>query len=479
MDNMHAYPGRTMGQLYHRFFRVNDLADGRLDARPTARSTSPTCACPVLAVAGDERRARAAARRCTTSRALLPNAPEVRLETAPRRPPRRAHRPRRGGARRGVRSTSSWPTTAVDEPAHTPLPRGRLSADGGYPGAMPTRRSRRSPVPPCAALAPGRGAGPRRRPGPAAPAPAPVPTAPAGVTAGGVDLSGLTVDQAIAKLDAELRPRVKRVVASASPASRSTLTAEAGASSRLDTVTTAKRAVARAAPGTTAVAGRSSATAARRSGPGSGTIAGRASGSPPATRRSASAAQLRLRTGALGPAPGRRGDARRPSTPRWPTRPAAPASLRTKLVTVRPAVDARTARRRYATVITVDKAHFKLRLFKHFKVAKRYGVAVGQPAYPTPSGLFSIANKQVDPTWSVPEQPVGGRAAGHDRRGRLRRATRSRRAGWASPTASASTAPGEDYSIGTRASHGCIRMHVCDVIDLYPRVPVGTPVLLG
>ena len=43
--NMHAYPGRTMGQLYHRFFRVNELADGRLDARPTRRSTSRTCAC--------------------------------------------------------------------------------------------------------------------------------------------------------------------------------------------------------------------------------------------------------------------------------------------------------------------------------------------------------------------------------------------------------------------------------------------------
>src|SRR4051812_7896329 len=27
---MHAYPGRTFGQLYHRFFRANDLAGGRL-----------------------------------------------------------------------------------------------------------------------------------------------------------------------------------------------------------------------------------------------------------------------------------------------------------------------------------------------------------------------------------------------------------------------------------------------------------------
>ena len=37
---------------------------------------------------------------------------------------------------------------------------------------------------------------------------------------------------------------------------------------------------------------------------------------------------------------------------------------------------------------------------------------------------------------------------------------------------------GEDWSIGSRASHGCIRMHVSDVIDLFPRVPVGSPVLI-
>ena len=37
---------------------------------------------------------------------------------------------------------------------------------------------------------------------------------------------------------------------------------------------------------------------------------------------------------------------------------------------------------------------------------------------------------------------------------------------------------GQDWSIGTRASHGCIRMHVDDVIALYKRVPLGTPVLI-
>ena len=37
---------------------------------------------------------------------------------------------------------------------------------------------------------------------------------------------------------------------------------------------------------------------------------------------------------------------------------------------------------------------------------------------------------------------------------------------------------GQEYSIGSRASHGCIRMRVADVIKLYKRVPVGTPILI-
>ena len=39
--------------------------------------------------------------------------------------------------------------------------------------------------------------------------------------------------------------------------------------------------------------------------------------------------------------------------------------------------------------------------------AKQYTVAVGQPAYPTPTGLYSIESKQVDPVWSVPNSRLG------------------------------------------------------------------------
>ena len=36
-----------------------------------------------------------------------------------------------------------------------------------------------------------------------------------------------------------------------------------------------------------------------------------------------------------------------------------------------------------------------------------------------------------------------------------------------------------DASIGTAASHGCIRMRIPEVIELYDQVPVGAPVYIG
>jgi lipoprotein-anchoring transpeptidase ErfK/SrfK len=35
------------------------------------------------------------------------------------------------------------------------------------------------------------------------------------------------------------------------------------------------------------------------------------------------------------------------------------------------------------------------------------------------------------------------------------------------------------WSIGTAASHGCIRMTIPDVEDLYVRVPLHTPIYVG
>ena len=79
--NMHAYPGRTFGQLYHRFFRVNDLADGVLELGDRSIDLADVHT-PVLSIAGtsDTLAPRPAVHAVGD---LLPNAAEVRLETAP------------------------------------------------------------------------------------------------------------------------------------------------------------------------------------------------------------------------------------------------------------------------------------------------------------------------------------------------------------------------------------------------------------
>ena len=133
--------------------------------------------------------------------------------------------------------------------------------------------------------------------------------------------------------------------------------------------------------------------------------------------------------------------------------------------------------RAYPTVITIDRNNFKLRLFKRLKFSKSYGVAVGQPAYPTPTGRFSITNKQVNPAWTAPNSPWAGELAGTTTPGGS--AANPLRARWMGIVNGVGIhGTSQEYSIGSRASHGCIRMRVADVIDLYPRVPVGTPVLI-
>jgi polyhydroxyalkanoate synthase len=81
MAHMLAYPGRTFGQLYHRFFRVNDLADGRIELADGKLIDIADVDRPVLVVAGanDVLAPREAVHHVVD---LLTGAPEVRLFTA-------------------------------------------------------------------------------------------------------------------------------------------------------------------------------------------------------------------------------------------------------------------------------------------------------------------------------------------------------------------------------------------------------------
>ena len=134
----------------------------------------------------------------------------------------------------------------------------------------------------------------------------------------------------------------------------------------------------------------------------------------------------------------------------------------------------------YPAILIVDRASFTLTLYKNLKRAKTYGIAVGQVGLETPAGLYHIQNKAVDPAWTMPNSSwvapadrgkvVPRRHAGEPAQGALAGHLRRRRA---------STAPTRTASIGTAASHGCVRMLIPDVIELYDQVPVGAPVYIA
>jgi lipoprotein-anchoring transpeptidase ErfK/SrfK len=293
-----------------------------------------------------------------------------------------------------------------------------------------------------------------------------------GVSAGGVDLSGLTVPDAAAKLDAELGPRLAPDLIIGVAGKPWTLKM-ADAKLKLDSVRTAKRAL-YAKQGVVQVAPAISHSR----------LAVKAFAESIATQvgKPASNARIKITLRHIyrersRPGRGLDVDAASTAIDAALDDPAAPRVLHQRLARARAKVNVNDLARVYNTVITIDRAHFKLRLFKGLKFRKSYGVAVGQPAYPTPTGRFSITSKQVNPVWSVPNSPWAGELQGTTvEGGSAANPLKARWMGIANGVGIHGT--GEDWSIGTRASHGCIRMHVPDVIDLFNRVPVGTPVLI-
>lgn len=158
--------------------------------------------------------------------------------------------------------------------------------------------------------------------------------------------------------------------------------------------------------------------------------------------------------------------------------PAAVRKLQIEPVAVKPKITTGSLGKAYNTIVTIDRGNFKLRLFKNLKLSKTYGVAVGAPGYATPTGRYTIQNKAVNPAWTAPDSPWAGAYRNEVvPGGSSENPLKARWMGIVNGVGIHGTgAPG---SIGSRASHGCIRMTVPDVIDLYPRVPVGTPVLIG
>jgi hypothetical protein len=107
--------------------------------------------------------------------------------------------------------------------------------------------------------------------------------------------------------------------------------------------------------------------------------------------------------------------------------------------------------------IEVYPARHRLVLLTQGRVFRTYPVAVGNPSTPTPVGEYRIVFKGKN--WGA---SYGPRWLGLD-------------VPWGVYGIHGTNKP---HSIGRHMSHGCIRMHNRDVMELYDIVPVGTKVTI-
>ncbi len=139
-------------------------------------------------------------------------------------------------------------------------------------------------------------------------------------------------------------------------------------------------------------------------------------------------------------------------------------------------VPAKVTAKSFGKTIVVDLSERRIRLFKGAVIEKTYACAIGTPAHPTPKGHFEIVAKRYRPTWvnpgsewaktmppfipPGPDNPLGTRALNLSASGIRFHGTNN------------------IGSIGSAASHGCMRMVRHDIEDLYDRVEIGTQVYI-
>jgi lipoprotein-anchoring transpeptidase ErfK/SrfK len=143
-------------------------------------------------------------------------------------------------------------------------------------------------------------------------------------------------------------------------------------------------------------------------------------------------------------------------------------------------ITAKITAREVGPAVVIKRGSRRLNLFRGSSAGKMskvrsFPVAVGQPAWPTPLGSFHIRTMTRNPWWYPPNQP------------------------WAAGAKPVPPGPGNPLgtrwmglniggvgihgtynsgSIGTAASHGCIRMHISSAEWLFERVRIGTPVFI-
>ena len=132
---------------------------------------------------------------------------------------------------------------------------------------------------------------------------------------------------------------------------------------------------------------------------------------------------------------------------------------------------------KYSTYLTIDRSTYQLRLWTNLKLAHTYTIAVGMQGLETPAGTYTINDKQVNPSWHVPDSAWAGDLAGKTIPPGPADPIKARWMGFYNGAGIHGT--DDVASLGSSASHGCVRMSIPDVEALYDQVPLGTPIYIG
>ena len=160
------------------------------------------------------------------------------------------------------------------------------------------------------------------------------------------------------------------------------------------------------------------------------------------------------------------------------TVPGVKRSVKAPVRIIEPKVTRAELAEKYPVVLVADRYNFKLRFYKNLELQKEYIVAVGAVGFDTPAGLYQIQNKAVDPAWSVPNKEWAGDLAGTVVPGGVPENPLKER--WLGIYDGAGIhGTDQTQTLGTRASKGCLRMAIPDVIELYDQVPVGAPIYIA
>jgi lipoprotein-anchoring transpeptidase ErfK/SrfK len=151
------------------------------------------------------------------------------------------------------------------------------------------------------------------------------------------------------------------------------------------------------------------------------------------------------------------------------------ASYRPLLRPVAKTVAPSVTRSNFGAVVVIHRRSNVLHLYRGDRPWRTIRVATGQAIYPTPTGSFSVVDKQRNPWWRPPNSdwakglkpipPGPGNPLG------------TRWMGISAPGVGMHGTP-DAASIGYSASHGCIRMQIPDAEWLFDHVRIGTPVFI-